>query len=94
MWKALLDIVSHPAVTAALATGVTWLGHKLVGAARWAGIRKAAHAMLADPNQTDDPRAAVEAALIQAQLDRVAEAAKRVERAFVVNGSNPYPKDK
>lgn len=94
MWKTLIDIITHPAVASALAAGVTFVGHKLVGAAKWAGIRRAAHAMLADPNQTDDARAAVEAALIQAQLDRVAEAAKRVEQAFVVNGSNPYPKGK
>lgn len=94
MWQTIINIVTHPAVASALGAGVTWLGHRLVGAARWAGIRKAAHAMLADPTKTDDPRAAVEAALIQAQLDRVADAAKKVEQAFVVNGSNPYPKGK
>lgn len=94
MWQTIFNVITHPVVASVIGAGATWVAHKFMSAAQWAGIRKGARAILADPTKTDDPREAVAQALIQAQLDRLAENAKRVEQAFVVNGSNPYPKGK
>lgn len=73
-----------------------------VGEKGWEAVRKAAkpiaRQILADPSKTDDPREAITeamgAALIQQNLDRLAREAEKVERAFTVNGTNPYPKGK
>lgn len=68
------------------------LGIHLLGERKWSRVRDVARGIAADPTKTNDPREAVGQALLQVQLDRLAKEAERVKDAFVVNGSNPYPK--
>ena len=85
MWTVLL-----PFVASILGAGVRhWFGERT-----WHRVRQVARGIAADPTKTNDPRQAVADALIQVTLDRLAIEAERVKDAFVVNGSNPYPKVK
>jgi len=77
-----------PAVGAA----VVWLLKRYLDAQGWEFVRKLAYAILADPSETDDAKQAVAKALLQANIDRVAREARKVQETFRKNGSNPVPK--
>jgi hypothetical protein len=76
-----------------LGIGVGYVAQRLLGAARWKAVRAAALKLLGDETkpEVNTPQRAVEAALIQAQLDRLAVEAQRVEDAFKLN-ANGLPK--
>lgn len=92
MWSILLPLIG----TLVGALGKHYLGDS------WGKVREAAkpiaREILADPARTDDPRQAIteamQQALIQQNLDRLYREARKVENAFHVNGTNPYPKGK
>lgn len=71
------------------ALGVHYLGER-----KWSKVREVARDIAADPAKTNDPRQAVAEALLTVQMERLAAEAEKVKDAFVVNGSNPYPKVK
>lgn len=93
MWTILLPLIG----TLVGAAAKHWLGEK-----GWQTVRETAkpiaREILADPARTDDPRQAIseamQQALIQQNLDRLYREARKVEKAFHVNGTNPYPKGK
>lgn len=93
MWTILLPLIG----TLVGAAAKHWLGER-----GWQAVRETAkpiaRQILDDPTRTDDPRQAIteamQQALIQQNLDRLYREARKVEQAFHVNGTNPYPKAK
>lgn len=92
---ALIDFLrtSFPVWGPTVAGFMGWIARRWWGdRAWWEMVRKLAYAILADPSQTDDAKQAVAKALLQAQVDRVASEAAKVQDKFLLNGSNRVPK--
>jgi hypothetical protein len=88
MWAVILKYFGPPAVAL--------VGAWLFGESKWGAVRTKARKLLADPEETNDPRVAVAKALLEAQLERLSREAKKVVQAFPehahVNGTNPIPR--
>lgn len=84
---------TYPIWSPPLAAFVGWLARRWWGDKRWwQEVNKLAYAVLADPSQTNDAKEAVAKAVIGMQVDRLAAEAAKVEKAFLMNGSNKVPK--
>jgi guanyl-specific ribonuclease Sa len=75
-----------------LAFVLGWLAKQLGVESQWSRIRSIAVATLKDTTKTNNPREAVTLAMWNVQLERLEREARKVLDAFVINGSNPYPK--
>ena len=87
-----MDNIPWEIVAPVLGSLFGWIGRHLVSASKWAKVRKVAKEIAKDPSKTNDPREAITQALFEVQLDKITKEAKKVEDAFVVNGSNKIPK--
>lgn len=63
-----------------VASGLGWLVRHYFGDSTWNGVEEAAKVIVKEQGVT--PQEAVEKALIQVNLDRLAEAAKKLPDAF------------
>ncbi len=71
---------------------LAWFANRYLGERKWGQIRDAASQILKDPAKTSDPREAITQAMVDSQFSRLQVEAKKVQDAFVLNGSNPIPK--
>lgn len=78
MW--LVNIITHPAALPIIGAGSAWLASKILGARRWAQVRKVARQILGDKAiPIEEPEEAIKRALLEAMRVEILRQTKKLK---------------